>query len=166
MANYDETRGTLVPSHILPSGDFPTHIANLGRGGYKTVSSIDDRDAIPVNRITTGSVVYVIDTDTEYRATVSGDNVTWQEIKNGVDEDTLTSVAKLDSDGKVLESQSRAIVFRGTYIDETTFNSVSGDAHARLENAIYIDNNSGKIYSWSEINGKFQRDSIYWNEIV
>lgn len=162
---YDESKGTQVVSHIIPTGDFPTHIANFGRGGYKTVSSIEERDAIPVNRLTTGSIVYVVNTDTEYRATVNDNLVSWQEVKNGVDEDTLTSVAKLDTDGKVLESQSRAIIFRGTYENETTFNSVSGDAHPRSENAIYIDNNSGKIYFWSETSGKFQRDSIYWNEI-
>lgn len=162
---YDESKGTQVVSHIIPTGNFPTHIANFGRGGYKTVSSIEERNAIPVNRLTTGSIVYVVDTDTEYRATMDNDLVSWQEVKNGVDEDTLTSVAKLDTEGKVLESQSRAIIFRGTYENETTFNSASGDAHSRLENAIYIDNNSGKIYFWSETNGKFQRDSIYWNEI-
>lgn len=160
---YDESKGTQVVSHIIPTGNFPTHIANFGRGGYKTVSSIEERNTIPVNRLTTGSIVYVADTDTEYRATVNGDLVSWQEVKNGIDEDTLTSVAKLGSDGKVLESQSRAIIFRGYYVDETTFNSSTNSPHARLENAIYIDNNNGKIYSWS--GEKFQRDSIYWNEI-
>lgn len=160
---YDESKGTQVVSHIIPTGNFPTHIANFGRGGYKTVSSIEERDAIPVNRLTTGSIVYVANIDTEYRATVNNDLVSWQEVKNGVDENTLTSVAKLDSDGKVLESQSRAIIFRGYYVNETTFNSSTNSPHARLENAIYIDNNNGKIYSWS--GEKFQRDSIYWNEI-
>ena len=160
---YDESKGTQVVSHIIPTGNFPTHIANFGRGGYKTVSSIEERNAIPVNRLTTGSIVYVVDTDTEYRATVDNDLVSWQEVKNGIDEDTLTSVAKLADDGKILESQSRAIIFRGYYVNETTFNSNTNSPHARLENAIYIDNINGKIYSWS--GEKFQRDSIYWNEI-
>lgn len=160
---YDESKGTQVVSHIIPTGDFPTHIANFGRGGYKTVSSIEERNAIPVNRLTTGSIVYVADTGIEYRATVDNDLVSWQEVKNGVDEDTLTSVAKLAEDGKILESQSRAIIFRGYYVNETTFNSNTNSPHARLENAIYIDNINGKIYSWS--GEKFQRDSIYWNEI-
>lgn len=165
---YDITKGgTQVPSPLIPSGNFATHIANLGEGGYQTVADKETLNSVPSYRVVEGSVFYVIAEDAEYRATISEGKVTWVPIKGGgISEEDAAQFAKVDpTDGKVLESQSRAIIFRGTYIDETTFNSASGDAHARLENAIYIDN-SGKVYHWSETNGKFQRDSIYWQEIV
>ena len=168
MAYNITNGGTKIPSPLIPSGNFATHIANLGEGGYQTVSSKIELNAVPTYSVVEGSVFYVIEEDTEYRATISDGIITWNPIKNGgLSEEDAAQFAKLDqSDGKILESQSRAIIFRGSYIDEVTFNSVSGDPHARLENAIYIDNNSGKIYYWSEANGKFQRDSIYWQEIV
>jgi hypothetical protein len=59
---WSETNGTIVVANLIPSSPkdtYPTHHANFGRGGYKTVSSIVERDSIPVDRLTIGTEVRV-----------------------------------------------------------------------------------------------------------
>lgn len=157
---YDESKGTQVVSHIIPTGNFPTHIANFGRGGYKTVATIDERNNIPLDRLTVGSIVRVHADETEYVVTAipstydtaTGKDCTWETVKKGgLDEDQLSSLAKLDEeDGKVLESQSRAIIYKGHYVDNKTFSTVSKSSnHSKNDNAIYIDVDSNKIYNWN-----------------
>lgn len=173
---FDETKGTIVLDKIIPSSPqdtYPTHIANYGRGGYKTVSSIEERDAIPVDRLTIGCEVRVTDNEGSkvyYLKSFNARSPQWELVTGGFDEEKLNALkgqpgglAELDSEGKVPASQTRTIVFRGTFLNETTFNSVSGVPHAGIENAIYIDNRNGKIYSYT--NGKFVRDTVYWEEI-
>lgn len=169
---WSENSGTKVTANIYPIGKFPTHHAIFGRGGYKTVATLADRDAIPLDRLTVGSIVRVHADGTEYVVnsipstydsdTATGKDCTWEVVKKGgIDETQLSSLAKLDQDGKVLESQSRAIIYRGNYVDETTFNSEAGIPHNKSLNAIYIDNRNGKMYTWT--GDKFVRDALYWN---
>ena len=174
---FDENKGTIVLDKIIPSSPqdtYPTHIANYGRGGYKTVSSIGERDAIPDDRLTVGCEVRVTNSEGSTVYYLESFNASsphnWKVATGGLDEEALNALkgqpgglAELDAEGKVPASQTRTIVFRGTFLNETTFNSVSGVPHAGIENAIYIDNRNGKIYSYT--NGKFVRDTVYWEEI-
>lgn len=183
---WSETNGTIVAANIIPSSPqdkYPTHHANFGRGGYKTVANEEERLAIPIDRLTVGSVVRQHDTGIEWVVKTLPDSInsnyhtgkdcTWEAIKSGgLDEEALAALkgqpgglAELDSEGKVPTSQSRSIIFRGTYVDETTFNSNNGVAHVKMTNAIYIDNATGRMYSWSEDQQKFLRDTIYWQDI-
>lgn len=169
---WSENSGTKVTANIYPIGKFPTHHAIFGRGGYKTVTTLADRDAIPLDRLTVGSIVRVHNEGVEYVVnsipstydsdTATGKDCTWEVVKKGgIDETQLSSLAKLDQDGKVLESQSRAIIYRGNYVNETTFNSEAGIPHNKSVNAIYIDNSNGKMYTYT--GDKFVRDALYWN---
>lgn len=181
--------GTVVGQNLTPTSKqdrFPTHLDIYGRGGYKAVTSSAERDAIPISRLCLGAEVRVTLADgnsTVYYVskmpdvivdTMTGADCEWTAVESGgLDEDALTSLkgqpgglAELDADGKVPESQSRSIIFRGTYIDETTFNSKNGTAHVKMTNAIYIDNSTGRMYSWSEEQQKFLRDTVYWQDIV
>ena len=186
MAAWSETSGTKVVANIIPTSLndlYPTHHDIFGRGGYKAVSSIEERDAIKISRLKLGAEVRVTlsdGTSTVYYVskmpdsisdTMTGKDCEWTEVKSGgFDEEALAALkgqpnglAGLDEEGKVPESQTRTIIFRGTYVNETTFNSVNGVPHVGRENAIYIDNANGKMYSFT--GGKFVRDSIYWNVI-
>ena len=170
---WSENSGTKVTANIYPIGKFPTHHAIFGRGGYKTVANESERLAIPIDRLTVGSIVRQHDTGEEWvvkalpQGTIDSDvhtgkDCTWEVVKKGgIDENQLSSLAKLDQDGKVLESQSRAIIYRGNYVDETTFNSEANIPHNKSLNAIYIDNRNGKMYTWT--GDKFVRDALYWN---
>lgn len=183
---WSEINGVKVPANIIPtstSDTYPTHHANFGRGGYKTVTSIEERDSIPVDRLTLGTevrVTLVDGTSTVYYVSKLPINITnsstgkdceWTLVESGgLDEEALEALkgkpgglAELDADNKVPVSQSRAIIFRGTYISETQFNSNNGEPHVGMENAIYIDNRNGKMYSYTD--GKYIRDALYWNDI-
>ena len=52
-----------------PTDTYATHDADLGRGGYRSVQTYADLIAIPEERKTAGMLVYVKETDKEYRCT-------------------------------------------------------------------------------------------------
>lgn len=57
-------KGTNVTSAIVPFTDqdrYPTHYAKYGKGGYRSVQTIAERDAIPQERLEEGMVVWVIE---------------------------------------------------------------------------------------------------------
>lgn len=184
---WSEISGVKVPANIIPtstSDTYPTHHANFGRGGYKTVNSLEERDAIPVDRLTLGTEVRVTladGTSTVYYVSKMPDTVTtsstgkdceWTLVEaGGLDEDALNALkgipgglAELDTDGKVPEAQSRSVIYRGYYVDELVFKRLDGTTnHIYNENAIYIDSNTGRIYSYT--GGKFVRDALYWQNV-
>ena len=49
--------GPVVPN--LDNDTYPSHYAKYGKGGWKEVSTIQDRDAIPEPRLEVGMMVYV-----------------------------------------------------------------------------------------------------------
>lgn len=62
--------GTNVGAPIVPvdSDDtYPSHLAQYGKGGYRSVASISARNAIPDDRREEGMVVYVEADETEYQ---------------------------------------------------------------------------------------------------
>ena len=63
-----ELKGTVVSSPIVPFSSedhFPTHYAKYGKGGFMSVGSIEERDAIPSDRLEEGMFVYVINDPSE-----------------------------------------------------------------------------------------------------
>ena len=67
-----ELKGTQVAAIVVPFTDadkYATHDAEYGQGGFRSVSTIEDRDAIPVERKTEGMIV---------RVTANGLNYEWK----------------------------------------------------------------------------------------
>lgn len=67
-----ELKGTQVAAMVVPFTDadkYATHDAKYGKGGFRSVSTIADRDAIPVERKTEGMIV---------RVTANGLNYEWK----------------------------------------------------------------------------------------
>lgn len=67
-----ELKGTQVAAIVVPFTDadkYATHDAVYGKGGFRSVSTIADRDAIPVERKTEGMIV---------RVTANGLNYEWK----------------------------------------------------------------------------------------
>ena len=67
---------------------YPTHEANLGKGGYRTVANITERDNIPFERCEEGMLVTVLEdyTNNNERTTYilkqySRDDKTWEKFK-------------------------------------------------------------------------------------
>ena len=79
-------QGGALITRAVPTGDsdtgVPTHYAIFGKGGYKEVKTIEDRNALQsTQRLETGCIVYVIDADTEYRWD-SPEKNTWNIVSN------------------------------------------------------------------------------------
>lgn len=67
-----ELKGTQVAAIVVPFTDadkYATHDAEYGKGGFRSVSTIENRDAIPVERKTEGMIV---------RVTANGLNYEWK----------------------------------------------------------------------------------------
>lgn len=72
-------KGVNVPSTIVPfttDDTYPTHLAEYGKGSYRSVRTISDRNAIPQARREVGMLVYVIAEDITYMLT---DDNEWRE---------------------------------------------------------------------------------------
>ena len=173
---YNLENGVVVGANLTPTSQrdtFPTHLDIYGRGGYKAVRSKAERDAIPDDRLSIGCEVRVTDatSSTVYYLKSLSPKV-WEEVKGGgLDLSALEEIKNqpggiigADGEGKVPEQQSRGIVFRGKYIDTTNFQHPNGNSlFPKLENAIYVDNATGHIYTWT--NDQFVRDTLYWIEV-
>lgn len=75
-------KGTVLYSGIVPtniSDVYPTHSAIYGMGGFRSVKTIAERDAIPVERLEVGAKVLVSEQETGYyvESIVDG-KVNWQ----------------------------------------------------------------------------------------
>lgn len=84
MAKYKGTvaiTGPISPSDTLDL--YATHLASLGQGGYRSVLTLADRDAILPLRREAGMVVYVIENGKEYRLIGGILNTNWSEIVAG-----------------------------------------------------------------------------------
>ncbi|MBR2246969.1 MAG: hypothetical protein IJ880_08100 [Bacilli bacterium] len=74
MANL---KGVNIPSTIVPfttDDTYATHEAIFGKGGFRSVRTIIDRDNIPQARREPGMLVYVINEDITYKL---NDGNTW-----------------------------------------------------------------------------------------
>ena len=59
-----ELKGTNIASGIVPFTDqdtYPTHYSQFGKGGYRTVKTLEERDNISQDRLEEGMLVYVIE---------------------------------------------------------------------------------------------------------
>lgn len=74
-------RGTNVIAPVVPfdtTDTHPSHEARYGRGGYRSVADIGERDAIPALRREAGMLVWVVNTRQAWRM---NDNLTtWTEV--------------------------------------------------------------------------------------
>lgn len=60
------TRGVITSDYLKPTGDYPTHVNNFGRGGLHSYSIKDEMYTIPMDRRQTGMFVYIQDTSELY----------------------------------------------------------------------------------------------------
>ena len=77
---------------------FPTGFANKLKGGYKTVSTIVERDAIPSERREEGNKVYVISEEITYKLKGCISNSNW--VQSSIEIDYVSSYSEIDSSNK------------------------------------------------------------------
>lgn len=64
-----DIKGTNVASRLAPfskQDEYATHEAIYGKGGYKSVKTLADRDKIPKSRLEDGCMVFVRENNTKY----------------------------------------------------------------------------------------------------
>ena len=83
----EKIKGTNVAAVIAPfttDDTYATHDAEYGKGGYRTVDTITDRDNIPEARRTIGMLVYVVSDDKIYKLLKNNnDEWYWEELTTG-----------------------------------------------------------------------------------
>lgn len=85
MASGDPTLGLVTPAAVVksnPADNYSTHVDTYGRGGYRCVDDIAERDSIVSSNLKEGMVCYVIDISKEYRLT-SLAPIVWEEVVGG-----------------------------------------------------------------------------------
>lgn len=180
-------RGTNVASPIVPftsDDSFPTHLAEFGKGGFRTVETIEDRNAIPSERKEAGMLVYVINDDSNIHTyqwfPVDGDpNKEWKRSKMGggdsipiydqakldelgpaADEDYIFIRSESDGNGQVVNN-TYTTTGNGSYID-ILFSAIRQlqSEVARLRNAFNygIYSYSGTDTAMSRVQGSYAGD--------
>ncbi|MGM9825728.1 MAG: hypothetical protein ACI3Z8_04745 [Paludibacteraceae bacterium] len=111
--------GTNLAAAIAPfttEDTYPTHYAEYGKGGWHSVATISDRDAIPVQRRETGMVVFVQAENIPYRLTADG---SWERLLNDVD-DSLSSTSTNPIQNRVVHEEiTKASTSLSTKQDKT-----------------------------------------------
>lgn len=136
-------RGTNVASPIVPftsDDNFPTHLAEFGKGGFRTVETIEDRNAIPIERREAGMLVYVINDDSNIHTyqwfPVDGDpNKEWKRSKmGGGDSIPIYDSAKLAELGPAAEKDHIFIRSGSDWEGQ-----VIGNTYTTTKNGSYVD---------------------------
>jgi hypothetical protein len=133
MAMTSPISGTNVAATVTPfttSDTFPTHDEIYGKGGFRTVASSTERDALPTARRSVGMLVFVQD-DQIYQLT--DDLVTWSPllISGGpsgltADEFTATSDGAQTRTYSTTPSPNTTVYINGLIQQSGSF-TISGD---------------------------------------
>lgn len=80
----DELKGTNIAAPIVPftsADEYPTHLSEYGKGGWREKETVIDRNAIPLKRRTIGMAVYVLENQKLYILKDGFTNDNWVEFK-------------------------------------------------------------------------------------
>lgn len=150
-------RGQRVAATIIPLSDldtYPTHDANLGRGGHHSVQSYSDLLTISEERLMLGMTAYVIDEDKTY---------CYKEL-NGIKSWNLSKAESAFAEDKPLVSPTierfDCIIKNnaGTVVPTSSV-EVNGKSSVRAEVGYKID--LSLTYKWKSLNGYKNPTSIH-----
>lgn len=91
--------GTILASMIVPTDSldaYATHSDKYGRGGYRSVADIAERDAITEPRRKLGMKVFVNDIQKEYQLVGGIENTNWIETGSGTGDGGSFDICTLD----------------------------------------------------------------------
>ena len=135
MAKINGTNITAPVAPFTTDDIYPTHYAEYGKGGYRTVETVDDLNNIPAERKEEGMLVYVKSDSKIYK--LKSDN-TWEELSTGcseytagenitIDNNSINAFKDIISINKVLEAKT--LIFEGNkYKYPNTLNLGNYDA--------------------------------------
>lgn len=111
-------QGQTVSGMIVPhttKDKYPTHSSEYGKGGHKEVTTLQDRDDIPEERLIDGTICYVKETDKEYQYK----NKKWVEYTNFNKEVIIQESDKLQQEINKLKDSKQD---KGDYVVNSTLN--------------------------------------------
>ena len=126
-------QGTILASKIVPTDSldtYATHEDKYGRGGHRSVDTLEERDNITTPRRKEGMTVYVKENKTKYILEGGIDNANWVKEENSSLDPTILN-SKVDKEaGKGLSEENYTTAeknklanltdnFKGGYIDST-----------------------------------------------
>lgn len=91
--------GTILASRIVPSDSldtYATHDADYGRGGYRSVANLTERDEITEPRRKLGMKVFVSDIGKEYQLIGGIANENWIEVNTGTGSGGSVDICNLE----------------------------------------------------------------------
>lgn len=147
MYKYDDLLGTQVSAPIVPASledTYPTHDSTYGKGGYKEVATIEDRNNIPEERLKEGTLVYVQDTEETYKYL---GNRQWREVE-ALGNDVDLSKFALKSDLDALATVAKT----GDYndlINKPTFNEFATKSELSNKQDKLPDGVNGQVLKWN-----------------
>lgn len=130
--------GTVVLSKLVPTSDldqYPTHEARWGKGSYRTVTSLVERDAISDERRELGMLVWVDSEKTLYRLTEGVTNADWENLGRGdgnvkrkvIFNNTDLVIIPDVQDYSIVEVWVSSDIYRPAVWNEVLFNQVAFD---------------------------------------
>lgn len=114
-------QGTILASKIVPTDsldDYATHEDKYGRGGHRSVDTLEERDNITAPRRKEGMTVYVKENKTKYILESGIENVNWKVDSSGdsspssLTVDTLKTILKELEDGTISSKEYIVLVNR------------------------------------------------------
>ncbi len=149
--------GTLVTAAVRPFSEadkFPTAYGNEILGGLKTCQSITERNTIPTERLTVGTLVYVADTDLIY-------------FWNGTSFDTGKKLSKNDyddTDKTSVSSINQYITYPLTMVNGKYINFAgTGEAMSDIRCYTTIINDGSKHFITSTIGGSAMKLLFFYD---
>ena len=155
-----------------PLDTFPTHLAELGKGGHRTVATLVDRDAISADRLEEGMTVYVQEDGATY--TLGADLVTWVDSIGtladvaSLQENRLYGVADYGSGAEYTDLAGRLpmqYTYDGAAYTNNNIAPITTDADATLAEqsdyyAVYQDANAVQMYAVNGTKGGTWSDPV------
>lgn len=147
MYKYDDLLGTQVSAPIVPASledTYPTHDSTYGKGGYKEVATIEDRNNIPEERLKEGTLVYVQDTEETYKYLGNRQWLKVEALGNDVDLSKFALKSDLDALATVAKT--------GDYndlINKPTFNEFATKSELSNKQDKLPDGVNGQVLKWN-----------------
>ena len=156
--------GTNVGAPVVPGLDsdtYATHLEEYGKGGYRSVQTIEDRDAITYERRALGMEVRVL--------TGEGAGVYYLESFDGDDLDGVTSQSWVKVTADSPSEGGAKEVYAGSLLDDIFYvESEDGLSQIPVEGkkgVLYLDLASGITYHYNEETRDFEKLNVLaWNE--
>ena len=123
-------QGTILVSKIVPTDSldtYATHEDKYGRGGHRSVDTLEERDNITTPRRKEGMTVYVKENKTKYVLEGGIDNANWKVDSSGGDVDLSDYYTKSETYSKA-ETDTLVDAKQATLVSGTNIKTINGQS--------------------------------------